>query len=101
VAGRALFTDPEVLLAVEPTSALDAHTEATVAHRLRDARRGRTTVVACTSPLVLDRADVVHHLVDGKVVATGTHQELLAGEPGYRALVSREDREDRGDGVVR
>ncbi|MDN3257291.1 ABC transporter ATP-binding protein [Streptomyces sp. MA25(2023)] len=91
---RALFTDPEVLLAVEPTSALDAHTEATVAHRLRDARRGRTTVVACTSPLVLDRADVVHHLVDGKVVATGTHQELLAGEPGYRALVSREDRDD-------
>ncbi|MCZ9350721.1 ABC transporter ATP-binding protein/permease [Streptomyces mutabilis] len=91
---RALFTDPEVLLAVEPTSALDAHTEATVAHRLRDARRGRTTVVACTSPLVLDRADVVHHLVDGKVVATGTHQELLAGEPGYRALVSREDMDD-------
>lgn len=43
---------------------------------------------------MLDRADVVHHLVDGKVVATGTHQELLAGEPGYRALVSREDRDD-------
>ncbi|MFH8975492.1 ABC transporter ATP-binding protein [Streptomyces sp. NPDC017890] len=92
---RALLTDPEVLLAVEPTSALDAHTEATVAHRLRDAREGRTTVVACTSPLLLDRADVVHHLVDGKVVATGTHRELLAGEPGYRALVSRDDEEVR------
>ncbi|MGJ7876816.1 ABC transporter ATP-binding protein [Streptomyces rochei] len=95
---RALFADPEVLLAVEPTSALDAHTEATVARRLRDARAGRTTVVACTSPLLLDRADVVHHLVDGKVVATGTHRELLAAEPGYRALVSRED---GGDEVVR
>ncbi|WP_217246857.1 ABC transporter ATP-binding protein [Streptomyces sp. AC602_WCS936] len=91
---RALLADPEILLAVEPTSALDAHTEATVAHRLRDARAGRTTVVACTSPLLLDRADVVHHLVDGKVVATGTHRELLATEPGYRALVSREDSED-------
>ncbi|MEU3901043.1 ABC transporter ATP-binding protein [Streptomyces sp. NPDC045251] len=91
---RALLTDPEILLAVEPTSALDAHTEATVAHRMRDARAGRTTVVACTSPLLLDRADVVHHLVDGKVVATGTHRELLATEPGYRALVSREDSED-------
>ncbi|MFC8868385.1 ABC transporter ATP-binding protein [Streptomyces sp. NPDC057148] len=91
---RALLTDPEILLAVEPTSALDAHTEATVAHRLRDARKGRTTVVACTSPLLLDRADVVHHLVDGKVVATGTHRELLATEPGYRALVSREESED-------
>ncbi|MFV0133538.1 ABC transporter transmembrane domain-containing protein [Streptomyces sp. HMX87] len=87
---RALLADPEVLLAVEPTSALDAHTEATVADRLRDARQGRTTVVTCTSPLVLDRADLVHHLVDGKVVATGTHRELLDTEPGYRALVARD-----------
>ncbi|MFE2053439.1 ABC transporter transmembrane domain-containing protein [Streptomyces sp. NPDC059459] len=92
---RALFADPEVLLAVEPTSALDAHTEATVADRLRDAREGRTTVVACTSPLLLDRADVVHLLVDGKVVATGTHRELLGAEPGYRALVARDDEGDR------
>ncbi|MFE1589754.1 ABC transporter transmembrane domain-containing protein [Streptomyces sp. NPDC058737] len=87
---RALHTDPEVLLAAEPTSALDAHTEATVADRLRRARKGRTTVLAATSPLLLDRADVVHHLVDGKVAATGTHRELLDTEPGYRALVARD-----------
>lgn len=95
---RALLADPEVLLAVEPTSALDAHTEATVADRLRDARKGRTTVVAGTSPLVLDRADVVHYLVDGKAVATGGHRELLDAEPGYRALVARtaETAEDTG-----
>ncbi|MGW0016391.1 ATP-binding cassette domain-containing protein, partial [Streptomyces tendae] len=88
---RALLTDPEVLLAAEPTSALDAHTEATVADRLKQARRGRTTVLAATSPLLLARADVVHHLVDGKVAATGTHRELLETEPGYRALVARDD----------
>jgi ABC-type multidrug transport system fused ATPase/permease subunit len=87
---RALLADPEVLLAVEPTSALDAHTEAAVADRLRDARRGRTTVVTTTSPLVLDRADTVHYLVDGKVVASGSHQRLLEEEPGYRALVARD-----------
>ncbi len=75
---------------MEPTSALDAHTEATVADRLKDARRGRTTVVTSTSPLVLDRADTVHYLVDGKVAATGTHRELLDAEPGYRALVARD-----------
>ncbi|WP_308408614.1 ABC transporter ATP-binding protein [Streptomyces sp. AC627_RSS907] len=91
---RALLADPEVLLAVEPTSALDAHTEATVADRLRDARTGRTTVVAGTSPLVLDRADVVHYLVDGKVMATGSHRELLGAEPGYRALVARDGEEE-------
>ncbi|MFJ8149460.1 ABC transporter transmembrane domain-containing protein [Streptomyces sp. NPDC096048] len=91
---RALLADPEILLAVEPTSALDAHTEATVADRLRDARKGRTTVVTGTSPLVLDRADVVHYLVDGKVMATGGHRELLATEPGYRALVARDAEEE-------
>ncbi|MDX2933486.1 ABC transporter ATP-binding protein [Streptomyces ipomoeae] len=87
---RALLADPEVLLAVEPTSALDAHTEARVAGRLRAAREGRTTVLTTTSPLVLDHADTVHYLVEGKVAATGTHRELLAREPGYRALVARD-----------
>ncbi|GAA3594385.1 ABC transporter ATP-binding protein [Streptomyces osmaniensis] len=88
---RALLADPEVLLAIEPTSALDAHTEARVAERLHAGRAGRTTVVTTTSPLVLDRADTVHYLVDGKVAATGTHTELLDGEPGYRALVARDE----------
>ncbi len=87
---RALLADPEVLLAVEPTSALDAHTEATVADRLHTARSGRTTVVTTTSPLVLARADTVYYLVDGKVAARGSHRELLGGEPGYRALVARD-----------
>lgn len=88
---RALLADPEVLLAIEPTSALDAHTEARVAERLHAARRGRTTLVTTTSPLVLDRADSVTYLVDGKVAATGTHHELLEREPGYRALVARDE----------
>ncbi|MBZ3903896.1 ABC transporter ATP-binding protein [Streptomyces griseiscabiei] len=96
---RALLADPEILLAVEPTSALDAHTEARVAQRLRAARAGRTTLVTTTSPLVLDHADLVLHLVDGKVAATGTHRELLAAEPGYRALVARDAGETDGTGA--
>ncbi|MET7480541.1 ABC transporter ATP-binding protein [Streptomyces sp. NPDC005648] len=87
---RALAADPEVLLATEPTSALDAHTEALVATRLRTAREGRTTLVTTTSPLMLDRVDTVQYLVDGKLAATGTHRRLLAEEPGYRALVARD-----------
>ncbi len=95
---RALFAEPEVLLTVEPTSALDAHTEAAVAARLRAARAGRTTLVTSTSPLVLDQADLVYYLVDGKVVACGAHRELLEGVPGYRALVARDTDPDGGDG---
>lgn len=95
---RALLADPEVLLAAEPTSALDAHTEAAVADRLRSSRSGRTTVVTSTSPLILDRADIVFHLVDGKVAAAGRHRDLLAAEPGYRALVARGADDDEPDG---
>ncbi|MEU0343415.1 ABC transporter ATP-binding protein [Streptomyces bobili] len=87
---RALLADPDVLLAVEPTSALDAHTEAAIAERLREARAGRTTVVTSSSPLLLDHADRVLYLVDGKVAASGRHRVLLEAEPGYRALVARD-----------
>ncbi|MFC4038672.1 ABC transporter transmembrane domain-containing protein [Dactylosporangium siamense] len=86
---RAVHADPEMLLVAEPTSAVDAHTEAAIAERLSAARAGRGTVVATTSPVLLDRADVVHYLVDGKVAASGTHRTLLAAQPGYRALVTR------------
>ncbi|MGW4102540.1 ABC transporter transmembrane domain-containing protein [Streptomyces sp. NPDC004976] len=91
---RALLADPEVLLAVEPTSALDAHTEATVADRLREVRSGRTTLLVTTSPLVLARVDEVVFLVDGKVAASGSHQGLLDYEPGYRDLVARDTDEE-------
>ncbi|WP_328447971.1 ABC transporter ATP-binding protein/permease [Streptomyces sp. NBC_00386] len=96
---RAFLADPEVLLALEPTSALDAHTEAKVAARLRAARSGRTTLVTSTSPLVLDHADTVCFLVDGKVAATGTHRELLRSQPGYRSLVARDTEPDEDAGT--
>jgi ABC-type multidrug transport system fused ATPase/permease subunit len=98
---RALVADPEILLAVEATSAVDAHTEARIAARIgpyRAARKGeRTTVLFTTSPLVLDHADAVAYVEGGKVVALGTHAELLATQPGYEALVTRG--EDAGEGA--
>jgi ABC-type multidrug transport system fused ATPase/permease subunit len=92
---RAVYADPEMLLAAEPTSAVDAHTEAAIADRLTAARAGRGTVLATTSPVLLDHADTVHYLVGGRVAATGTHRELLASVPGYRALVARAFGEDQ------
>ena len=89
VLARALVADPEILILIEPTSAVDAHTEARIADRLAAARRGRTTVVCTASPLLLDRADKVALVVDGRVVAEGSHRELLEAEPRYRAVVAR------------
>jgi ABC-type multidrug transport system fused ATPase/permease subunit len=88
---RALMADPETLLLVEPTSAVDAHTEARIAERLATARIGRTTVVLTTSPLMLDRADRVAYLKDGRVLAEGTHRSLLETDSAYRATVTREE----------
>lgn len=92
---RALAADPDVLVLVEPTSAVDAHTEARIAGRLAEARAGRTTVVCTTSPLMLDRADHVAFVHDGTVVAEGTHRELLDAEPRYAATVTRGETAER------
>jgi ABC-type multidrug transport system fused ATPase/permease subunit len=87
---RSLLAEPEILILIDPTSAVDAHTEARVAQRLRDYRAGRTTVVMTTSPLLLVSTDAVAHLRDGRVVNHGNHNELLAEDRLYRGLVSRD-----------
>ncbi|MER7457645.1 ABC transporter ATP-binding protein [Micromonospora sp. NPDC126480] len=98
---RALLAEPDVLILVDPTSAVDAHTEARIAQRLRAARAGRTTVVLATSPLLLGCADTVAHLREGRIVAVGTHADLLDRDPGYRALVFRDSEPADVDGVAR
>ena len=94
---RALLTGAEVLVLIEPTSAVDAHTEARIARRLADARRGATTVVVTASPLVLDVVDEVALVAGGRVVATGTHRDLVTARDAtgaaYRSVVSRTEDE--------
>jgi ABC-type multidrug transport system fused ATPase/permease subunit len=86
---RALLSRAETLVLVEPTSAVDAHTEARIARRLHEARAGRTTVVVTTSPLLLDQADTVVYVEDGRVAAEGGHRALLRDNAAYRETVTR------------
>ena len=88
---RALLTETDVLILVEPTSAVDTHTEGRIATRLADVRHGKTTLIATTSPLVLEKMDLIFVVVDGKVLDQGTHQTLLTTSPGYRQIVLREE----------
>jgi ABC-type multidrug transport system fused ATPase/permease subunit len=88
VLARAILSLAEVLVLVEPTSAVDAHTEARIANRLREARAGKTTVVVTTSPLMLDRSDRVAYVRGGRVLAVGSHRDLLE-RADYRETVTR------------
>ncbi|HEX3223959.1 MAG TPA: ABC transporter ATP-binding protein [Nocardioides sp.] len=89
VLARALAAEAPILVLVEPTSAVDAHTEARIAARVAAVRNGRTTIVSTVSPLWLHHADRVVLLEDGKATVDGTHEELLTGSPAYRRVVAR------------
>lgn len=91
---RALVADPSVLVLVEPTSAVDAHTEMRIAERLAEHRAGRSTVVLTSSPLLLDRVDEVIFVVAGRVVAVGKHRQLLEDQLQYRSTVTRQNEDE-------
>jgi ABC-type multidrug transport system fused ATPase/permease subunit len=86
---RTLFVDAPILILDDPTSAVDAHTEARIALRLKNIRKGQTTVVFTNSPLLLDYTDQVALVVEGKVITVGNHFELLKQNDDYRRLVVR------------
>ncbi len=88
IVARALLGEPDVLVLMDPTSAVDAYTEAIIARRLRANRAGRTTVLLTRSSMMLAQADQVAFLVDGRVGAQGTHRELLATRADYRAATA-------------
>jgi ABC-type bacteriocin/lantibiotic exporter with double-glycine peptidase domain len=73
----------------DPTSAVDAHTEARIAQRLKNIRGNKTTVIVSNSPLILDHTDQSVLIVNGKVEIGGNHFELLRSHDTYRRLVVR------------
>lgn len=95
---RALLRRPDVLLLDDTTSALDPSTEALVLDNLRSSLAATTVVMVASRPSTIALADEVLFLDDGTIAGIGTHAELLASEPGYRALVEAFEA-DRRDGT--
>jgi putative ABC transport system ATP-binding protein len=84
---RALAADPPVLVLHDPTTAVDAVTEARIAAGIREMRTGRTTIVVTTSPALLAATDRVAVLHRGAVTAVGRHADLVATDATYRGAV--------------
>ncbi|PTQ51501.1 MAG: Lipid A export ATP-binding/permease protein MsbA [Brockia lithotrophica] len=96
---RALVRRAPLVLFDDAFSALDAATEERVLANLRDELRGATALLVTGRVSVARRTDFVVVLEAGRVVATGTHAELLASSPAYRDLFASRRIAEGGEGA--
>ncbi len=85
---RAILANPRVLVLDDATSAVDPSKEHEIRKAMRTVMTGRTTLVIAHRPGTIALADTVVLLDEGRVAATGTHDELLATNERYRAVLA-------------
>ena len=83
---RALVLDPRVLILDDATAAVDATTEAKIRDGLREAMRGRTTIIIAHRLSTIALADEIVVLDAGRIAARGTHDDLVAANGVYREI---------------
>ncbi len=93
---RVLLHDPRVLIMDEATSALDTASERRIQAALGELISGRTTLAVAHRLSTIQAADVIHVIDHGRVVESGSHDQLLAREGVYRTLYH----EQFGDGTI-
>ncbi len=88
---RAVLADPRVLILDDATSSVDPTKEHEIRAALREVMRDRTTLIIAHRAATIALADRVVLLDDGRIVAEGTHEELLAGSARYRDVLAQSE----------
>jgi ATP-binding cassette, subfamily B, bacterial len=97
---RAFLTDPRVLILDDSTSAIDSATEDQIQRAMRRILKGRTTLLITHRLSQIRWADRILVLRRGKLVAQGSHEELMGGSEAYRRIFARYEREQIPQGGV-
>ena len=94
---RALMKNASILILDDSVSAVDTETERTIIKNLREYRQGKTTILIAHRISTVEKMDKIIFIDDGKILAVGSHEELVAASPEYRTMVELQKlEEERG-----
>ena len=83
---RALAKDPKILILDESTANIDSETEQNVSRAIEELKQGRTTLIIAHRLSTIKNADMIYVLKKGKVIESGTHEQLLSLDGSYKKM---------------
>ena len=95
---RALMKDAPILILDDSVSAVDTKTEKIIIDNLRENRKGKTTILIAHRISTIEKMDKIIFIDDGKIVAIGKHDELIATCPDYNTMVELQKLEEEKGG---
>ena len=96
---RALMKDANILILDDSVSAVDTETERVIISNLRENRRGKTTILIAHRISTVEKMDKIVFIDDGRVIAVGSHEQLVSNCPEYATMVELQKLEEEKEGV--
>ena len=96
---RALMKNAPILILDDSVSAVDTDTERVIISNLRENRRGKTTILIAHRISTVEKMDKIIFIGEGKILAVGTHEELLRDSEDYRTMVELQRLDEEKEGA--
>ena len=88
-----------ILILDDSVSAVDTETERTIINNLRETRKGKTTILIAHRVSTVEKMDKIIFVDDGRILAVGSHEELLESSPEYRTTVELQKLDEEKEGA--